>query len=128
VLIVDDDEDSREMYSLALSRMGFQTCAAANAVDAFAKACAVRPDAIVSDFRLPGLSGVDLARLLRGDTRTQDAGIIVLTGYTAEGARQQATQAGCDRFLIKPCAPEALANELQDLLAARAPVPGPVDP
>ena len=54
VLIVEDDADSREMYSLALSVMGFQPLTAATADDAFARACDSHPDAIVADVTLAG--------------------------------------------------------------------------
>jgi CheY-like chemotaxis protein len=116
VLIVEDDEDSREMYTVALSAMGFQPIAAANADEAFARACDSHPDAIVADVTLCDGSGLDLTRRLREDMRTKEANIIVLSGHAVQ---QAATSAGCDRFLLKPCLPDALADEIHDLLDAR---------
>jgi two-component system cell cycle response regulator DivK len=109
VLIVDDDDDTREMYTVALTVMGFQAVAATNAEEASAQARDVRPDVIVTDLTLPGLSGLDLARRLRGDARTTDTGIIVLSGHSSESMEQRAREAGCDRYLVKPCLPDALA-------------------
>jgi CheY-like chemotaxis protein len=120
VLIVDDDADSREMYTLALSVMGFQPIAAANADDAFARACDSRPDAIVTDVTLPDMSGLELTRRLRADTRTKDSGIIVLTGHAGGAVQREATDAGSDRFLLKPCLPDALAQEIQAVIQSRA--------
>jgi two-component system cell cycle response regulator DivK len=119
VLIVDDDGDSREMYTVALSVMGFHPVAATNAEDAFAQACTVHPDAIVTDITLPDVSGLDLARRLRRDARTADTSIIVLTGHSSDSIEHCARDAGCDRFLVKPCLPDALAVEIRDLLASR---------
>lgn len=119
VLIVDDDGDTREMYTVALTVMGFQPVAVTNAEEAFAQACEVHPDAIVTDMTLPGLSGLDLARRLRGDARTTNVGIIVLSGHSSEVTQQRAREAGCDRYLVKPCLPDALALEIHDVLASR---------
>lgn len=119
MLIVDDDADSCDMYSVALSVMGFQPNAVSNAEDAFTRACAIQPDAVVADLSLNGASGLDLTRRLRADTRTRDIGIIVLSGHTFDAAEQRASDAGCDRYLVKPCLPDALAFEIHDVLNAR---------
>jgi two-component system, cell cycle response regulator DivK len=117
VLIVDDHQDSLAMYSFMLLALGFQPVTAATAEDGFARACRVHPDVIVADVTLPGISGLELTRRLREDTRTKDAAIIVLTGHPA-GA-QQASDAGCDRFLLKPCLPDELAMEIREVLSER---------
>ena len=120
MLIVDNDGDSRDMYAVALSLMGFQPVAAINAEDAFARACAEHPDAIVTNLWLPEVSGCDLMRRLRCDPRTTSASIIALTADSSDSARQRAQEAGCDRFLLKPCLPDALAVEIRDVLASTA--------
>ena len=107
------------MYSVALSVMGFQPYTASNAEDAFARACEMHPDAIVADITLSGATGIDLTRRLRADIRTKEAGIIVLSGYAPSVAQQRASDAGCDRYLVKPCLPEALALEIHDVLSSR---------
>jgi two-component system, cell cycle response regulator DivK len=117
VLLVEDHEDSRTMYAEALSFMGFRLVTAESAQDAFLRACDAHPDVIVTDVFLPGTDGLELTRRLREDERTKSARIIVLTGRTVDLVRQQALDAGCDRFLLKPCLPEALAVEIRDVLA-----------
>lgn len=107
------------MYTIGLLAMGFQPVTSETAEDAFARACQIRPDVVVADVTLTGASGVDLARRLRGDKRTKNAGIIVLTGHAVGSARQEATDAGCDRFLLKPCLPDVLALEIRDVLNQR---------
>lgn len=119
VLIIDDHQDSLAMYAIGLLAMGFQPITAASAEDGFSRACEIHPDVIVADVTLPGVSGLDLTRRLRGDTRTKDSGIIVLTGHAQGSVKAQASDAGCDRFLLKPCLPDALGLEILDVIASR---------
>jgi two-component system cell cycle response regulator DivK len=107
------------MYIVALSVMGFEPFEADNADDAFARACDLHPDAVVVDVTLQGASGLDLTRRLREDPRTKNAGVLVLTGHAVGSAHQQALDAGCDRFLLKPCLPDTLALEIHAVLATR---------
>jgi CheY-like chemotaxis protein len=116
VLLVDDHEDTVNMYALGLSGMGFQPVTATNADDAFDQACTCEPRVVVADLSLSVRSGFDLLHQLRADPRTRDISIIVLTGLTLASVRQQAREAGCDRFLLKPCLPDALAAEIRDVL------------
>src|SRR6187455_1124047 len=119
VLIADHHQDSLAMYAFGLLAMGFQPVMAVTGEDAFARACETHPDVVVADVSLPGMSGLDLTRRLRDDARTRDTGIVVLTGHAEASVKQQADAAGCDRFLVKPCMPDALAFEVRDVLLNR---------
>jgi two-component system phosphate regulon response regulator PhoB len=68
---------------------------------------------------LPGASGLDLTRRLRADIRTKEAGIIILSGHATAAAEQRAIEAGCDRYLVKPSLPDALALEIHHVLNSR---------
>jgi two-component system cell cycle response regulator DivK len=116
VLLVDDHEDTVDMYALALSALGFQPVTATDEDDAFERACIDQPRVIVADLSLSVRSGFDLIHRVREDPRTRDIPIIVLTGLTLASVRQRAREAGCDRFLLKPCLPAALAAEIRDVL------------
>jgi two-component system cell cycle response regulator DivK len=115
VLLVDDHEDTLAMYAIGLMAMNFRVVTATTAERALGLACAHRPDAIVLDAWLSGSSGSQLALELRGDTRTRHAGIVMLSGD--DHARAAAMDAGCDRFILKPCSPGLLALEVGRLLA-----------
>ncbi len=119
VLIVDDDEDSLAMYAFGLLAMGFQPVMAADADEAFARACELQPDLVVADVVMPGVSGLELARRLRAEDRTKDAIIVTLTGRVTRDLPSEALSAGSDRFLTKPCLPDELARELRALLQIR---------
>jgi DNA-binding response OmpR family regulator len=119
VLIVDDHEDSVQMYACALLAMGFDPVTAETADAAFARTCELKPDIVVADISLPGISGLELTRRLREDTRTKDTRIIVLTGHADASFERKACDAGCDRFLAKPCLPDTLALEVRNVLSSQ---------
>jgi CheY-like chemotaxis protein len=121
VLIVDDHQDSLATYAFVLLAMGFQPVIARNADDGFARACKLHPDVIIAHMMRPGASSLQLTRRLRQDTRTKEAGIIVLTGDAVGSAteQEQVLEAGCDRLLLTPCLPDALALEIRDVLIDR---------
>ena len=119
VLIVGDREESIAMHAFGLLAMGFQPLMAYSLEDAFARACQFNPSVIVTEAKLAGASALDLIRRLRGDPRTKDTGTIVLTLRDSAREWQQAAAAGCDRLVVTPCMPDALAFEIRDLLHAR---------
>lgn len=119
VVLLVDDHDAIAMYAIGLLAMGFQPVTAENSHIGFERACRIQPDVIVADARLPDGSGVELARRLREDERTREAGIIVLTGDSAVSLKRQAHAAGCDRFIVKPCLPDVLALQILDVLNRR---------
>jgi CheY-like chemotaxis protein len=120
VLVVDDYQEGLALCALGLLAMGFHVITAANGEDGLARAWEIRPDAIVTDVELPGISGLELTRRLRDDARTQTAGIIVLTGSMSGPSQRSAHEAGCDRLLLKPCSPDALGLQIHEVLARRA--------
>jgi two-component system cell cycle response regulator DivK len=121
VLIVDDDRDTREMYGESLRAMGFDVMTAPSAEEALRLAAQLAPAVLVTDLRLRGqMDGCALARRLREDARTRPIRIIMLTGAAFGAERELAEASGCDRFLLKPCLPDALASEIRRLASAGA--------
>jgi CheY-like chemotaxis protein len=117
VLIVDDYEDNREMYSQYLQFAGLRVAEAANGKEALSKTAELMPDVVVMDLSLPGVDGWQATRLIKDDPKTRDILVLALTGHALEGASQGARDAGCDGFLTKPCLPEDLCREIQRMLA-----------
>jgi CheY-like chemotaxis protein len=118
VLIVDDYEDNREMYSQFLQFAGMRVAEAANGKEALSKTTELMPDLIVMDLSLPGVDGWQATRMIKEDPKTRDILVLALTGHALEGASEGAKAAGCDGFLTKPCLPEDLCREIQRMLAA----------
>jgi two-component system, cell cycle response regulator DivK len=120
VLIVDDYDDNREMYSSYLEFAGLRVAEAANGKDALTKTSELMPDLIVMDLSLPGIDGWQATRTIKQDPRTRHVLVLALTGHALEGASQGAKEAGCDGFLTKPCLPEDLCAEIQRMLSGAA--------
>ena len=81
VLLVDDFVDALEVWTLFLSAAGFSVATAADGAAGLDKARTLRPDAIVMDLQMPGLSGPEVARALRADDATRDIPLIAATGH-----------------------------------------------
>jgi CheY-like chemotaxis protein len=117
VLIVDGHEDTRELYSIALASLGFETDTVGDGADAFGRAWNTHPDIIVTEISLPRSDGWSLVLDLKRDPRTRNIPIVVLTGHTEPTVRERAHREGCAAVLLKPCLPERLATGLRELLA-----------
>src|SRR4051812_32353373 len=97
VLIVEDDDDSREMLGELVSLYGHRPLAAANATEALARARDERPDVALIDLGLPEIDGCELARLLRlasFDNSGKPTRLVALTGYSDNVMRESAGAAG----------------------------------
>ena len=121
VLVVDDFEDNRAMYAEFLRYSGFDVTEASDGAEAIEKATALRPDVVIMDLSLPIVDGWEATRRLKAEPKTRDIPIVALTGHALEGHSQGAREAGCNRFLAKPCLPETLLETLRELLSDVAP-------
>ena len=119
MLLVEDDDNLRELFASELVGSGFMVLEATDGSTAIDKATRFTPHAIVLDLMLPGVDGFKVARRLRADDRTADAVIIAFTGLMSESMRGLALAAGCDAFMRKPVLPAALIGEVVRLLASR---------
>jgi CheY-like chemotaxis protein len=115
VLLVEDDRDTREMYSEYLSYSGFQVTEAQTGRRALESVRHRRPDVVVTDLAMPEMDGRELSRRLRSDRETSDLPIIAVSGQLAPGERI----AGADVTLEKPCEPDRLLHVIEDVLHER---------
>ena len=120
VLVVDDDDDTRELVADALARAGVRVMTSASAADALAAIAAEPPDAIIADIGMPAMSGYDLVRQLRADPRLAGIPAIALTAYGGAEARDAALNAGFSAYVRKPYDPRALVALLSGLIASNA--------
>jgi CheY-like chemotaxis protein len=119
VLLVDDYADALEVWELFLGAAGFTVSTATDGVDGLAKARQLRPDVIVMDLQMPGLSGAEVAQALRADAATRHIPLIAATGHSRTQL-SDARAAGFDSIIVKPCDPDDLA-EIRRLAVPRAP-------
>jgi two-component system cell cycle response regulator DivK len=116
VLIVEDYDETREMYAEFLELAGFRVAEAGTGDYALKTVYERQPSLVVMDLALPDMSGCEAASLIRRDARTMDIPIIALTAYSRHEAADVAFRAGCDVFLEKPLAPNDLADQIKTLL------------
>jgi two-component system, cell cycle response regulator DivK len=118
VLIVEDQPDLRLLYAEQLTLSGFDVIQASDGENAIAHTSSSIPDVVLMDLSLPILDGWEATRRLKNDGRTSHIPIVALTAHDGSGELEQATRAGCDWFVPKPCPPDALITEVRRVLAA----------
>jgi two-component system, cell cycle response regulator DivK len=121
VLIVDDYPDTIEMYAAYLELVGFRPIKANNGYEALRVASVETPDVILMDLSLPGLDGVEVTRRLKGDPRTAHIPVIALTAHAAPHQPEQLLAIGFHALIMKPCLPDALADEVTRVLSTAMP-------
>src|SRR4051812_24227633 len=121
VLVVEDEPQIQELVAVNLEHFGHRVRRAASAEEAEAAIRAALPDVVVLDWMLPGESGLSFARRLRGDARTRDLPILMLTARAMEHDKISGLEAGADDYLTKPFSPKELAARIKAILRRRAP-------
>jgi two-component system CheB/CheR fusion protein len=113
VVIVEDNDDSRMMFCELLELSGFECHTASTGPTGLELITEQRPDVALVDVGLPGLDGLELAKILRQDPRNANMTLIALTGYGQREDRKATRDAGFDTHLVKPVDVEALFNLLR---------------
>jgi signal transduction histidine kinase len=117
-LIVEDNEDGREMMAMLLDSFGTRVLQAADGAAGLEAARMHRPDIALVDIDLPGMDGYEVARRLRADPATQGMRLVALTGYGLLEDQQRALLAGFDLHLVKPVPPERLREAIASCMKA----------
>jgi CheY-like chemotaxis protein len=112
VLVVDDYEDTRRIYTEYLQWAGFRVEAANDGAEALAKARALEPEVVVMDLAMPGIDGWTATKQLKGDPRTRNIYVMAMSSFTDDEPRLKAWRSGCDAFLEKPVLPAELVRRI----------------
>jgi len=125
IIVLDDDADTVETLSAVLRQVGHDVYGVSNGKEVLPTARFVRPDAIILDISVPGMSGYAVAQTIRQSfTEARRPLLIAISGVWKEASdRQVAQQVGFDHHLIKPCDPQDVLA-LLELLHRPDPVPG----
>ncbi len=121
ILIVDDESAIRQMLSFALAGDGYACSEAGDTDEAQQAVAARRPDLILLDWMLPGISGVDFARRLKRDPRTGEIPIILLTAKGEEADKVKGLDSGADDYITKPFSTRELLARVRAVLRRRRP-------
>ena len=120
ILIVDDNRTNLKLASDVLSFDGYEILNAFDAESAQVIIRSSRPDLILMDIALPGMDGLTLARLLKGDEATRDIVVVALTASAMKGDDARAREAGCDGYITKPIDTRMLPGAVAEYLRGRA--------
>lgn len=124
VLLVEDNEDNRIIYTTVLRHVGYDVVEAVDGAQAIALARSARPDLILMDISIPEVNGWEATRILRRDPATSRIPIIALTAHALADDRRRAELVGFTAYLAKPVEPRAVVAEVHRWLEAGGPVAG----
>ncbi|HEX9723588.1 MAG TPA: response regulator [Vicinamibacteria bacterium] len=116
ILLADDESNLRTLVHTTLEDAEYEILEATNGTEALEMAKKERPDLLVLDWMMPGLSGIEVAKLLRDDPDTADIPIIMLTARGQEKDREKVKALGAYAYLLKPFSPLQLLEKVRDAL------------
>jgi two-component system, cell cycle response regulator DivK len=116
ILLVEDNEPSRDALGRRLERRGFRVAVAVDGQDAVTRAHTETPDLILMDLGLPGIDGWEATRQLKNDPMTRHIPIIVLSAHVMLADRNKSLAAGADDFDCKPVIFDQLLSKIDRLL------------
>jgi CheY-like chemotaxis protein len=119
ILIADDNATNVELMEVYLSDIDCQTAVAVDGRDTLEKVAQFQPDLILLDIMMPKLSGFEVCQKIKGDPRTRDIMILMVTALNELGDIERAVSAGCDDFLSKPVNKLELLTRVNNMLKLR---------
>jgi two-component system, cell cycle response regulator DivK len=119
VLVVDDVEDNREIYTICFEWAGFRVAQAADGEEALGKIAADVPSLVIMDLAMPRLDGWEATRRIKSSPQTRETIVIVVTGNTTTDGLRRAKAFGADEICVKPCNPRDLLDTARRLLARK---------
>jgi two-component system, cell cycle response regulator DivK len=119
ILVIEDNPANLKFATLLLQKAGHAVTSAQTAEDGLALVRMNRPDLILMDIQLPGMSGLDATRLLKQEPATRPIPVIAVTALAMKGDEERIRAAGCDGYLTKPLRYRELWDAITALLAGQ---------
>ena len=119
ILVVDDNQDSRELVVKVLKNKGYEMVEAVDGEEAVERAVAEKPDLILLDISIPKLNGYEVARILKNREEFKDIPIVALTAHAMKGDRIKALEAGCEGYITKPINVRDLPAQVKSFIKGR---------
>ncbi len=117
ILVVEDQEDNRQILRDLLGNAGFDLVEAENGEQALAAVAKRRPDLILMDIQLPIMDGYEATRRIRADPEMKGIPIIAVTSYALTGDEAKALAVGCNAYVTKPYSPRALLAKVLEYVS-----------
>lgn len=118
ILIVDDDPDIRELVAFKMRQMGYGVRVEKDGESGLEAARSDVPDLILLDVMMPKLSGIEMCKTLRGDEKTKNVLIMLMTAKAQEIDVEKGFAAGANDYIIKPFSPRELVTRVENMLAS----------
>jgi two-component system, cell cycle response regulator DivK len=119
IVLVEDNEDNRDMLSRRLTRKGYEVLIAVNGEEAVELVKKEQPALVLMDISLPLMDGFEATRRLKSADATKNIPIVALTAHAMSGDREKAIDAGCDDYDVKPVELTRLLSKIEKLLETR---------
>jgi CheY-like chemotaxis protein len=117
ILIAEDEPDIRELVAFTLRFAGHEVTTTANGQEALQQASQLIPDIIIMDVRMPKMTGYDACRAMKADIILKDIPVIFLSAKGQDSEIQTGLSVGAEEYLLKPFAPDQLAERVKAILA-----------
>jgi CheY-like chemotaxis protein len=116
ILLVEDHEDNRIVYSTILEHFGYTVLLAGDGAEGVRLAREEKPDLILMDVSIPVMDGWQATRTLKASPDTASIPVIALTAHALAADRERAVEVGCDGYLAKPVEPRRVVEEVRRFL------------
>lgn len=117
ILIAEDERDIRDLVAFTLRFAGYEVFTASNGEEALEIAPKVNPDLILMDVRMPRMTGYEACKAMKANAELKDIPVVFLSAKGQENEIQQGLEAGAEKYLLKPFAPDNLAVQVKEILA-----------
>lgn len=123
ILIIDDEEDIRDILFYNLQKEGYQVFQAATGREGIAVAVDQKPDLVLLDVMMPEMDGIEVCQTLRENPKTKDVRICFLTARNEDYSQIAGLDAGADDYVAKPVKPKVLASRIKAILRRKSDMP-----
>ena len=123
-LVVDDEEDIRNLVHAILTGNGYEVFTASTGEEALTKAVTLKPDLIILDVVMPGISGLEVCRLIKTKTTLKKIRVLMLSALSRDVDKKMIADSGADGYLRKPFSVNDLLSKIDDMFSK--PITSPV--
>jgi two-component system alkaline phosphatase synthesis response regulator PhoP len=116
ILVAEDERDIRDLIAFTLRFGGYEVVTAVNGEEAYQLALKEVPDLILTDVRMPKMTGYEACKLIKAEPTLQHIPIVFLSAKGQEAEVQTGLSAGADEYLLKPFAPDQLTKKVKEIL------------
>jgi len=120
ILIAEDERDIRDLIAFTLRFAGYEVLTANNGEEAVQMTQKELPDLVLTDVRMPKMTGYEACKQIKADPRTQHIPVVFLSAKGQEAEVQSGMAAGADEYLLKPFAPDQLTRKVAEILSKPA--------